>query len=70
MAAKLSPLVQARGHRLFSGVVRKQHLTPGGRAKFRLMGGRYGDFRDWAQIDAWADAVADELHGSGHRSPA
>jgi len=62
MAAKLSPLVQPRGHRLFSGVVRKEHLTAGGRTKFRLMGGRYGDFRNWDAIDTWAFAVADDLH--------
>lgn len=62
VAAKLSSLIRPRGHRLFSGVVRREHLTPGGRAKFRLMGGRYGDFRNWEEIDSWASAVADELH--------
>ena len=68
VAAKLSPLVQARGHRLFSGVVRKEHLTPGGRTKFRLKGGRYGDFRDWDQIDAWSDMVADDFHRTEHQT--
>jgi len=27
----------------------------------RLSGGRYGDQRDWADIDAWAGAIATEL---------
>ena len=35
VAAKLPLAVRPRGHRLFSGVVRKEHLLPGGRAKFR-----------------------------------
>lgn len=70
VATKLSGLVEARGHHLFSGVVRRQHLTAGGRARFRLMGGRYGDFRNWAEIDEWADAVADDIHHSEERSPA
>ena len=68
MAAKLSSLIQSRGHRLFSGVILKEHLTPGGRTKFRLMGGRYGDFRDLTAIEAWADSVADALHPGGQPS--
>ena len=67
MAAKLSPEVRPRGHRLFSGVVRKEHLTPGGRAKFRLIGGRYGDFRNWEEIDNWVSAVAEDLRGAAQR---
>ncbi len=62
MASKLAHLVRPRGHRLFSGVVRKEHLAPAGRAKFRLMGGRYGDFRNWDEVDAWVAVVATDLH--------
>jgi menaquinone-dependent protoporphyrinogen oxidase len=62
IAAKLSAWVRPCGHRLFSGVVRKEHLTPGGGAKFRLMGGRYGDFRNWEEIDTWDLAIAEHLH--------
>lgn len=68
VAAKLPALVQPREHRLFSGVVLREHLTAGGRAKFRLMGGRYGDFRDWAGIDSWASAIASGLHQTAQRS--
>lgn len=67
MAAKLSPFVHPRGHHLFSGVVRKDHLTPRGRAKFRLTGGRYGDLRNWEEIDSWASAVAEDLRRSTQR---
>lgn len=61
MEARLAALVRHRDHRLFSGVVRREHLTPGGRAKFRLMGGRYGDFRNWDAIDGWADSIVGAL---------
>ncbi|WP_420077890.1 flavodoxin domain-containing protein [Streptomyces sp. JL3001] len=50
-----------RGHRLFSGVIRAAQLPLGGRIRFRLMGGRYGDYRDWDVIDAWAAEIAGEL---------
>ncbi|MGQ4388657.1 hypothetical protein [Streptomyces sp. SAS_270] len=26
---------------------------------FRLVGGRFGDYRDWAAIDAWASEISD-----------
>ncbi len=64
-AEKLSPLVRPKGHRLFSGVIRKDHLSGAGRVRFRMMGGRYGDFRDWDEIDRWADVVGEELHHAG-----
>ena len=25
------------------------------------LGGRYGDHRDWGEIDGWADSIADGL---------
>lgn len=50
-----------RSTRLFSGVVEKEHLPALGRALFAVFGARYGDFRDWKAIDAWADEIADDL---------
>ncbi|MFI9152583.1 flavodoxin domain-containing protein [Streptomyces sp. NPDC053367] len=50
-----------RGHRLFSGVILRSQLPLGGRIRFRLMGGRFGDYRDWDAIDAWAAEIAGEL---------
>jgi menaquinone-dependent protoporphyrinogen oxidase len=53
--------VALRDHRLLSGVIRRDQLPVAGRVMFRLMGCRYGDFRDWAEIDAWADGIVREL---------
>lgn len=66
-AEKLAPLVHPKGHHLFSGVIRKEHLGRAGRFRFRLMGGRYGDFRNWDEVDRWADALRDELHTAGQQ---
>jgi menaquinone-dependent protoporphyrinogen oxidase len=59
--AGLAATVPLRGQRLLSGVLRRDQLPLAGRVMFRLMGCRYGDFRDWAEIDAWADGIAREL---------
>jgi menaquinone-dependent protoporphyrinogen oxidase len=53
-----------RDHRLFSGVVAPTQLPLMGRMLFRLVGGRFGDYRDWTAIDDWGTGIADELaHG-------
>ena len=52
---------RSRGHKLFTGVVRPDQMSSLGRMAFRAVGGRFGDFRDWEEIDAWADAIADDL---------
>jgi menaquinone-dependent protoporphyrinogen oxidase len=49
--------VHAWDTRLFSGVVLPSQLPFTGRLVFRLLGGRYGDFRDWDEIDRWADEI-------------
>jgi menaquinone-dependent protoporphyrinogen oxidase len=60
--------VQPRDHRVFRGALdpdrmgvgpRLMRLTPAGR---RLL--QEGDFRDWAEIEAWADSIARELSAS------
>ncbi|NMH97792.1 flavodoxin domain-containing protein [Pseudonocardia acidicola] len=54
-------LVEPRDHRLFSGAYRKeQNTSRAGRVLFAVVG-RYGDFRDWDEIDAWAAGIADRL---------
>ncbi|MFF7047254.1 flavodoxin domain-containing protein [Streptomyces griseorubiginosus] len=50
-----------RDHRLFSGVVGKDQLPVTGRLVFHLMGGRFGDYRDWDAINDWASGIAREL---------
>lgn len=62
-----------RGHRLFSGVIEPEHLTRTGRVKFRAMGLRYGDYRDWPAVDAWARDIGDDIgrrrHEKANRTP-
>ncbi len=59
---ELTKVVRAKQHRLFSGVVPRGTFPQGSsRLAFRLMGCRYGDFRDWPSIDEWAAAIARDL---------
>ncbi|MFM9373181.1 flavodoxin domain-containing protein [Streptomyces sp. Da 82-17] len=67
LAESLPPAVEFHDHRLFSGVVARPQLPRAARLLFRLMGGRFGDFRDWAAVDAWADEIAHELARGGAR---
>ncbi|KUP97286.1 flavodoxin domain-containing protein [Thermobifida cellulosilytica] len=53
--------LRAREHRLFAGAIRPEHLPLFGRFVYRAMGGRYGDFRDWARIEEWAEEIAAQL---------
>ncbi|MCX5367485.1 flavodoxin domain-containing protein [Streptomyces sp. NBC_00124] len=53
--------VPHRDHRLFSGVVSPAQLPFTGRLLFRLMGCRFGDYRDWGAIDGWTNGIAAEL---------
>lgn len=64
-AARLQEAVRPREHRAFFGALRPDRLsfaqkliraTPAGR---KLM--PEGDFRDWTEIEAWADSIAHEL---------
>lgn len=66
--AEFRAAVRPREHRLFSGVIRREHLPFRGRVLFRLMGCRYGDYRDWPAIEAWADGIALDLAGTAGRS--
>jgi menaquinone-dependent protoporphyrinogen oxidase len=50
-----------RDHRLFSGVVARDQLPLTGRVLFHLVGGRFGDYRDWDAIEGWASGIADQL---------
>jgi menaquinone-dependent protoporphyrinogen oxidase len=50
-----------RGHRLLSGAIAPEHIGRTGVLLFRLLGGRFGDYRDWRTVDAWAKEVATAL---------
>ncbi len=70
--APFMALVQPHDTYLFSGVVRREQFPLMGRMLLRFAGGSFGDFRDWPEIDAWADGISDcllERHGSSLESP-
>ena len=60
----LAAVADLRGHRFFAGAIAQGDWPGLGRVVFRLMGGRYGDARDWPDIDAWAHAIARELESA------
>ena len=51
-----------RDHRNFAGAIKKGDWSRVGDVFLRVLGGRFGDYRDWADIDAWADAIAAGLN--------
>lgn len=53
--------IHPRDHHIFSGVIERDRLTNIGRLIFKVVGGRYGDLRDWKEIDAWAEEIAGEV---------
>jgi menaquinone-dependent protoporphyrinogen oxidase len=57
-------MTQAREHRVFAGVLDRHRLGFGERAVVVALRTPYGDFRDWAAIEAWAHDIATELRGS------
>lgn len=61
--------VHPRGHHAFAGAVAREHYPFIGRVLLKAMGGRFGDHRNWTEIDAWAERVGHEL-AAGQRRPA
>lgn len=59
--AEMVDAVAAREHRVFSGKIDKSKLSFGERAIVTALRAPAGDFRDWAQITAWADDIATAL---------
>jgi len=54
---------KARGHRLFAGKIDKGKLGFGERALLLALRVPEGDFRDWAEIAAWATMIAGAIGG-------
>jgi menaquinone-dependent protoporphyrinogen oxidase len=69
-AAEFQETIHPRGDHLFSGVVRRDHFPFISRVVFRLMGCRYGDHRDWPEIDAWAVGIGRHLRSTDRHLPA
>jgi menaquinone-dependent protoporphyrinogen oxidase len=61
LAGVLSEDVPLRGHKVFSGVYKAVQMPAPLRVLFRLTGGRFGDLRDWAAVDAWTDEISAQL---------
>jgi menaquinone-dependent protoporphyrinogen oxidase len=57
---------ELRDHRFFVGAIAPGDWPGFGRIVFRLMGGRYGDARDWHDIDTWARTIGGEITDNRH----
>jgi menaquinone-dependent protoporphyrinogen oxidase len=56
-------------HRLFSGKLDKSELGFPERAFVRAVGAQDGDYRDWAEIEAWARGIAAQIRQTSSRPP-
>lgn len=61
MAQALRDVVRPRGHRLFSGAAWPEQFPRSSRILIRAMGVHFGDYRAWAEIEAWARDIAGQL---------
>jgi menaquinone-dependent protoporphyrinogen oxidase len=50
-----------REYRVFAGVIDLDHWPAWGRLLFKALGGHAGDNRQWPDIDAWAERIAQEV---------
>ncbi|QGU08761.1 Protoporphyrinogen IX dehydrogenase [menaquinone] (plasmid) [Corynebacterium occultum] len=57
----LPSAIQPREHRVFSGVCRPEHLPRWSGIVFRMVGGHFGDYRDWPAIEDWARHITRQL---------
>lgn len=60
-ASRLVELVQAREHRTFPGALDRHRLGFAERALVAAVRAEDGDYRPWAEIEAWAREIAAEL---------
>jgi menaquinone-dependent protoporphyrinogen oxidase len=64
----LSGVLSPKEHRVFSGVFEADQMPKGLRIAYRAVGGRFGDHRNWEEIDGWGRQIAGELGGNAARS--
>lgn len=60
----------AREHRIFGGRLDKRQLGFGEKAIVRVVGAAEGDYRQWDEIEAWAEEIATILKGPQLRGSA
>lgn len=53
--------IEPRAHQVFSGVCRREHLPRWAGILFRVVGGHFGDYRDWSAIRHWALQITQQL---------
>ena len=54
-------MLHPRDYRVFAGVLNLDHWPAWGRLLFKAFGGHDGDNRQWPDIEAWADHIAQEI---------
>ncbi len=59
--SKILEATKARDHRIFTGKLARKHLSFPDRAVASAIRAQEGDFRNWADIRAWATSIADTL---------
>jgi menaquinone-dependent protoporphyrinogen oxidase len=59
--SRLVESTHAWGHHLFSGALNSKQLSIVERAIVKGVKAEYGDFRDWAEIEAWAARITQQL---------
>jgi menaquinone-dependent protoporphyrinogen oxidase len=55
---KILQATGARDHQIFAGMLARKHLSFPDRAMVSAIRAQEGDFRNWAQIRAWAASIA------------
>jgi menaquinone-dependent protoporphyrinogen oxidase len=61
MEKKLKEHVKLRGHKLFGGEWKSKHIPPVFRQVWTCCGVKWGDYRNWEEIDEWTDEIINEL---------
>ncbi len=57
-------LTGARDHHGFAGAIQAGDWSKLGNLLLRAFGGRPGDHRNWAEVDAWADSIVNALRST------
>ena len=61
LAERLVAATHACEHKLFAGKLDTSKLGSCEKLPVRMAHGREGDWRDWQEVDAWADSIATAL---------
>ena len=61
----MQKLPKVKDHHLFAGKDDGKEMSGPLRCLWSCVGGRFGDYRNWNEIDEWADVIAKELKLEG-----